>query len=183
MRTAGSRLVALTLAASAVLAACQDPQPSATSQSTPPSASAPASPQGTEPVAPTDASTAQAGAPATCDLLTPAEVEAVLGAPVAEAPSEGACQWAGGGGGASVALAVDRASAQQCEAGRPEGGAEVGGLGVDAWWGFVLAEVGVGTLVACPEGYRVTLTLTGGTDEATLRASAEALAAAVLPKI
>ena len=128
-----------------------------------------------------------AGRVQACELLTAGEIAAEVGAPFTEgvASERSTCNWAGEGGQLSASLTLAKSAASSpCTMVRPEGAQEVEGIGAEAWWEAVQAETIVGTLVACPEGYQMTLTLSGGGgEEASLRAAAEELAATVLGRL
>lgn len=135
---------------------------------------------------PSPAASAKAGGTASpCELLTQEEVGMAIGGPVT--PGEAmpsACTWRGDPGMPVVSLAVATIpDPRACERAAPPGVEKVGGLGVPAWWEHIQAEVSVGTLLACPPGGQVILTLSGGTaEEPVLRGAALELASSALAR-
>ena len=179
--------VAPALVAALILASCGGAEPASQS----PGAERPeptgATPSSTLPGGTGDPKDPKAGsAPDPCELLSTEEIEAAVRSPVAEGVgAAGAdCHWTGEPGQPRVSLAlVPFRQTSACTATRPDGAQEVSGVGAEAWWDFLLAETAVGSVVACPRGYQVTVTLSGGTNEASLRAAAEELAAAALGRL
>lgn len=115
-----------------------------------------------------------------CDLLAAAEVSGALGGEPAQAAATGGsrCSWTSASGTVTASIVEDA-----CPATPPEGSSPVEGLGVPAWWTYVQAEVGVGTITACPDGRRLEVVVTGNRPEEEARAGAEALAGTALQRL
>lgn len=130
--------------------------------------------------------------PDACELLTAGEIESVVGNPVGEgvASTGSDCSWADDPDATSVALLLLDTGASACESalGADEDQQPVEGHGVPAFWTWIDASGGVGTLSLCTDGAGMaTVTVSGGlddeSDEAGLRAQAEALADLILDRL
>lgn len=129
-------------------------------------------------------------APQACSLLSKAEIEAAVGNAVADGVADiaNACKWEKSDPTKiSVGLhLLGLSDGEKCAAGRA-GSSPVTGLGVDASWDFVAAAE-TGSVVACPAGWQVQVTLVGDlvgqtTKEATLRTAGEQLMQLVLQRM
>jgi hypothetical protein len=129
-----------------------------------------------------------AGLPDPCSLLNPAEIQGVLGSAVQAGVPDGSanCRWEKADlHKITVAihlLVLPGSVTCQIAASTP-----VDGLGVPAAWHYVSAAE-TGSIVACPTGRQVQITLVGDllthtTTEADLKAKATQLMTIVLPRI
>lgn len=123
-------------------------------------------------------------------MLLKAEVEAAVGSPVAEGVADvaNACTWEKSDPAKiSVGLhLLGLSDGAKCAAGR-QGSSSVTSLGVEASWEFVAAAE-TGSVVACPAGWQVQVTLVGDlvsqtTSEASMRAAGETLMSLVLKRM
>lgn len=109
-----------------------------------------------------------AGATAACELLTPSDIEPIVGNAVEEGTSTTNldCTWGSGPDDTSVSLGVLLATADQCQAALSADTTQrsVDGHGAPAFWSWVGAQGGAGTLSLCAPQEMISVTVSFGLD-------------------